>query len=198
MELNWAERWVVNNPSRVLQQRIEIMLLKKAAPLKPGATILEAGCGRGAGARLIFNAFQPATLIASDVDLEMIKRAHRYLPSPFTNKITFSVDNVRRLPYHTEALDAVFVFGVLHHVPDWQGALHEIVRVLKQDGLLLFEEIYPSVYQNFITKHILLHPRENRFRSRDLKQEMERARLSIQKIWEVKKIGILGIARKMR
>jgi ubiquinone/menaquinone biosynthesis C-methylase UbiE len=196
MELNWAERWVVNNPSRILQQRIEMMLLRKAAPLHAGATILEAGCGRGAGARLILDTFQPATLIASDVDVNMIRRARRYLPHYAANRIVFSVDNLRRLPYRSEALDAVFLFGVLHHVPDWQGALSEIVRVLKPDGFLIFEEIYPSVYQNVLTRHILLHPQTNRFRSDDLRKELKKARLSLLKHWEVKKIGILGIARK--
>ena len=57
MKLNWAERWVVNNPTRVFQQHLEIKWLQQMMPLKAGTTVLEVGCGRGAGARLIQKAF---------------------------------------------------------------------------------------------------------------------------------------------
>ena len=59
MKLNWAERWAVNNPLRVLEQAIEIRRLKRMLPLPPGFTALEIGCGRGAGARVILREFRP-------------------------------------------------------------------------------------------------------------------------------------------
>ena len=45
MKLNWAERWVVNNPLRVIQQRMEINWLRSVASLGPGSLGLEIGCG---------------------------------------------------------------------------------------------------------------------------------------------------------
>ena len=104
--------------------------------------------------------------------------------------------DVLRLPYKDEDLDAVFAFGVLHHVPDWQAALGEIARVLKTGGTYFLEEIYPTLYQNFITKHILLHPRENRFLSQDLKEAMKKAHLHLESRLEIEKIGILGVLVK--
>ncbi|MGV8074081.1 MAG: hypothetical protein AB2L11_05960 [Syntrophobacteraceae bacterium] len=59
MKFNWAERWVVNNPSRVFQQGFEIRWMKKVWPLRPDSTVIEIGCGRGAGAGLILDEFQP-------------------------------------------------------------------------------------------------------------------------------------------
>ena len=50
MKLNWAERWVVNNPVRVFEQRMLVQRLKGMRDLEPGAVIVEIGCGRGAGA----------------------------------------------------------------------------------------------------------------------------------------------------
>ena len=196
MKLNWAERWVVNNPSRVLQQRIELAIMKRMVPLPPVATVLEVGCGRGAGAKLIRKVFHPAVLHASDLDIDMIQRAHNYLSAEELSALSFHAADTLHLPYENNSVDAVFMFGVLHHVPEWQTGLSEIVRVIKPDGLLYFEEIYPSLYQNFITKHILLHPRGNRFRSDDLKKAFRAAHLSIQNYWELKKIGIFGVARK--
>ncbi len=196
MKLNWAERWAVNNPLRVIQQRLEMRWLRKNSHLKPGALVLEVGCGRGAGAGLILKEFQPAVLQAMDLDIEMIGKAEDYLSPEQVRRISFYVGDVLRLPYKDGVLDVVFAFGVLHHVPDWQAALGEIARVLKSGGIYFLEEIYPGLYQNFITKHILLHPRENRFLSQDLKEAMKGARLHLESHLEIEKIGILGVLIK--
>jgi len=196
MKLNWAERWAVNNPLRVIQQRLEMRWLRKKSHLKPGAVTLEVGCGRGAGAGLILRKFQPAVLQAMDLDVEMIDKAKDYLSPEERRRLSFYVGDVLRLPYKDGVLDAVFAFGVLHHVPDWQAALGEIARVLKTGGTYFMEEIYPSLYQNFITKHILLHPRENRFLSQDLKKAMKGAQLRLETHLEIEKIGILGVLVK--
>jgi ubiquinone/menaquinone biosynthesis C-methylase UbiE len=196
MKLNWAERWVVDNPLRVSQQRLEIHWLKEKIHLRPGGVVLEVGCGRGAGAGLILREFHPAVLQAMDLDIAMIRKAKDYLSSEQKKGIFLYVGDVLRLPYKDGALDAVFGFGVLHHVPDWRIALFEIARVLKTGGTYILEEIYPSLYQNFITKHILLHPRENRFLSQGLKQALISANLHLENSWELPKVGILGISVK--
>ena len=66
-------------------------------------------------------------------------------------------------------------------------------RGFKPGGVYYREEIYPSRYRNFITKHILLHPRSNRFKSADLKRELEAAGLYLEHLLEFPKIGILGL-----
>ena len=196
MKLNWAERWAVNNPSRPIQQRVEIRWMRKRRPLAPRSAVLEVGCGRGAGAAIIRKEFHPALLLAMDLDLQMIHRGGSYLPEGERKKISFHVADVLRIPARTGSLDAVFGFGVLHHVPDWQSALREIIRVLKPGGVYYLEELYPSLYQNFITKHILLHPPANRFRSADLKRELEAAGLHLEHFLEYSRIGILGVSIK--
>lgn len=197
MKLNWAERWVVNNPSRVIQQRGEIWLLKRMQALPPEAAVLEIGCGRGAGAGLILKQFQPGVLHAMDLDVDMIRRAQKYLRPEQQERICLYTADVMQLPYRDQALDAVFGFGVLHHVPDWQSAVAEIARILKVGGVYFIEELYPYVYQNFITKHILLHPTENRFFSRDLKEVLTACNLKAQHTLEVRLMGILGAFVKM-
>ena len=196
MKLNWAERWAVNNPLRPLQQRFEMAWFKKRAILGPAARVLEVGCGRGAGARLIKQLFRPACVHAMDLDVAMIQKARRYLTPEARQGISFYVGDVCRLPHGDGSMDAVFGFGVLHHIPQWQGALAEIVRVLKTGGIYCFEELYPSLYQNILTRHILLHPAENRFRSGDLKRAMLDAGLEPRGCLEHEKLEIIGIATK--
>lgn len=195
MKLNWAELLVVNNPSRVVQQRLEIGWMKNRMPIC-GGTFLEIGCGRGAGAAIIKRRFSPDVLCAMDLDHLMIKRAFRYLKPAERQKISFYTADALDLPHPDGVFDAVFGFGVLHHVPDWQTALEEIARVLKPGGTYFLEELYPTLYQNFITRHILLHPEHNRFRSGDLRAALDAAGFSVHSCLEMKLIGILAVLVK--
>jgi ubiquinone/menaquinone biosynthesis C-methylase UbiE len=197
MKLNWAERWVVNNPLRVVEQRMELRKLSRMMSLKPGLKVLEIGCGRGAGAGLILDVYRPSLLYATDLDVAMLKKARKYISSDKMEHIALVAADGFRLPFKTDSLDAVFDFGVLHHIPDWRSALGEVARVLKTQGSFFFEELYPALYQNFITKHILLHPGEDRFRSHDLKNGLDAAGLSLYRYEDWKGLGILGVALKV-
>ena len=111
MKLNWAERWVVNNPTRILQQHFEIKWFQKMMPLAPGATILELGCGRGAGAKLIHSTFNPARLHILDLDAGMMVRAGNYLTAKALKQISLYAGDAARLPFRADSMDAVFGFG---------------------------------------------------------------------------------------
>ena len=164
--------------------------------LKPEATIMEIGCGRGAGAKLILKAFRPSLLHALDLDAKMIFKAKKYLSSVPTAPVKLYVGDSINLPFKSCAADAVFGFGFLHHVPDWRQALAEIARVLKGGGIYFMEELYPTLYQNVVTKHILVHPEHDRFNSRELKMVMSEKKLRLTKVMELPHIGILAVAKR--
>ena len=162
----------------------------------PEAKVLEVGCGRGAGACLILKKFRPAALHALDLDRRMIRQALGYLNPEQRRCIFLYVGDVCRLPYRDAALDGVFGFGVLHHLPDWRGGLREIARVLKPGGFYFLEEIYPQFYQNFLAKRLFLHPEHDRFYSHDLRQCLAECGLSLHQCLEQKQLGILAVTKK--
>jgi ubiquinone/menaquinone biosynthesis C-methylase UbiE len=196
MKLNWVERWVVNNPLRVLGQRLEIGRFKKMMPLRPGLVALEIGCGRGAGAGLILEEYGSSWVYAMDLDIRMLKNGKDYLASRKKERISLSAGDACYLPVKTGSMDVVFDFGALHHVVDWRSSLAEIARVLKSGGAFFIEEFYPALYQNFITRRILFHPEEDRFSGPELRQTLTLVGFNLKEAVESKWLGILGVAIK--
>ena len=197
MELNWVERLVVNNPIRIAVQNRIVNWMKSTGVLPQASVILEIGCGRGAGARLLHKRFHPKALHGMDIDLKMLRLAGRYLRHDRENT-HLCLGDAERLPYKDCSFDAVFGFGPLHHLIDWQGALHEISRVLKPAGCYFLEEFYPGSYANFLTKRLLVHPEQNRFYSTDLKSALDTAQIPLHCSVEIKSYGIIGVCVKSR
>lgn len=187
---------MVNNPVRVMIQRLIVRWIGRSVTPNPQAKILEVGCGRGAGACLIMEKFHPALLHALDLDYRMICQALCHLNPEQRRCISLYVGDVVNLPYPDGALDGVFGFGVLHHLQDWRGGLKEIARVLKPGGFYFLEEFYPALYQNFLAKRLFLHPEHDRFYSPDLRQCLEECGLSMHRCLEQKQLGILAVVTK--
>jgi ubiquinone/menaquinone biosynthesis C-methylase UbiE len=195
--LNWAERLVVNNPVRMAMQRMEMCWFMQAMRPPVAPVILEIGCGRGAGARLLMKKMHPFRVDAVDLDPAMVRNARDFLTASERTRIFLGVGDSTHLPFKTAAYDVVFGFGFLHHVPDWQAAVKEVARVLKPGGRYYMEELYPPLYLNGITRRLLVHPTENRFQSVDLKAVLSRAGLLLEASLESRFLGILGVTVRL-
>jgi ubiquinone/menaquinone biosynthesis C-methylase UbiE len=197
MKVNWPERIWVNSPLRLFVQRQETLFFKRARGMKPGAQCLEIGCGRGAAIDLIIRAFRPDRVDASDIDPAMIRlaaRKERLLRG--RGSVLPIVADAQYLPYPDGCMDAVFNYGILHHLEDWGLGIGEIARVLKMGGGFYFEEIYPPLYANFIFRRLVAHPRENRFQGPEYRAALADAGLKLLPGYKESRFGILGVAVK--
>ena len=126
----------------------------------------------------------------------MVQKARAYLDEENKSNIQFCLSDATYLPFGTQKFDAVFGFGFLHHVPLWRESLAEVARILKPGGAYYLVEFYPQLYQNVITKHLLLHPEIDRFKSPDLKQAFQKLNLELAHTFEIKTMGIIGVGVK--
>ena len=177
MILNHLEFLLMNNPIRAAVQRhVEARrFLRMGGPL-PGARALELGCGRGVGAEVILDVFGAAAVDAFDLDPRMVALAQRRLSSRGP-QVRLWVGDAAAITAPDSTYDAVFDFGIIHHVPNWRDVLIEVHRVLKPGGLLYAEEPLEGVLNHPLMHHLFAHPVEDRFNAADFRTALRASRL---------------------
>lgn len=167
MILNRIEYALMNNPVRAaIQRRFEApRLLRMGGPMH-GGRALEIGCGRGVGTRLILDLFHANSVDAFDLDPRMAELARTRL-APQDAKVRLWVGDASAISAPRASYDAVFDFGIIHHIPEWRRALAEVYRVLKPGGLFYAEEVLRPFIVHPVIRRLLEHPQSDRFDSAD-------------------------------
>jgi ubiquinone/menaquinone biosynthesis C-methylase UbiE len=196
MKVNLPERLWVNSPIRRYVQQQEARFFKKSGRLAPGGRCLEIGCGCGVGAHIICQAFAPASIHALDIDPDMLHAAKRKRSTWNNTPLHLLAGDAQELPFPDHCFDAVFNYGIIHHLEDWQKGITEIARVLKDNGVFFFEEIYPPLYANPLFRRILVHPRENRFHGPEFRAALAASGLHLLDGYKESRFAILGTAEK--
>ena len=173
MKLNLAEKLLVNNPVRAIVQRFyEGPLLQKLGGRLDDACVLDVGCGRGVGVQILLEQFGAGQVYGIDLDPQQVRRAQKRFAGTSEGRVVLAVGSVEKLPFPNEYFDAVFDFGMLHHVVDWQAGVAEIGRVLKPSGLFFFEEVTREALNRWVYRTFLDHPTENRFNEAEFLAEL--------------------------
>lgn len=98
--------------------------------LKPGARILEGGCGKG---RFVYSLHSKGY---ETYGLDFAERVIVRLKSLFPN-MHFELGDVRHLPYQDDFFDGYWSLGVIEHFYDgYEAIAREMERVIKPDGYL--------------------------------------------------------------
>jgi len=196
MIVNWPERVWVNSPVRRWVQWREARFFREQRQLAPGSRCLEIGCGCGVGARIIGEVFAPASIDALDIDPAMLLLAAKKQRQRGVGGVRLQAGDAQELPFRDASFDAVFNYGIVHHLEEWQRGILEVARVLKNGGAFYFEEIYPPLYANPLFRHLLAHPTENRFHGPEFRGQLAAAGLDLLPGYKETRFAILGVAVK--
>ena len=159
MRLNYIEFLAMNNPvRRFVQENYELKILQKISSVRDIQTALEIGCGSGNGTKLIKKYFSAKNIVGIDLDERMIRIAERRNTDPGIN---FMVSDASKMDFPDNSFDAIFDFGIIHHIPNWKDCLNELSRVLKPGGELILEDLSKESFTKdigLLYRIISVHP----------------------------------------
>jgi len=99
--------------------------------ITPDAQVLDCGCGRGYGARMLADTAEK--VVAADLDIETVRLASS---GKYFDNITFQTGDATALDFEDNTFDAVTSFETVEHVNP-VPFFKEMQRVLKPGGLLI-------------------------------------------------------------
>jgi len=106
--------------------------------LKDSKNILDVSTGDGLNIELILGALPNAYLVSIDEVknniLEAEKRFHNYIES---KRLKLMLMNLSKFEFPERSFDSVVSFGTLHRVKDIISTLSEIIRVTKENGVII-------------------------------------------------------------
>jgi ubiquinone/menaquinone biosynthesis C-methylase UbiE len=141
MKMTAVEKHFVNSPghARTVADR-GLQLLSRVDPRK-GWRYLDVGCGVGTAAREIA-ATGDLSVTGVDIDPAQIEIACRGAASA---NLQFKVMDASKLEFGDGQFDVVASHMATHHMPDWERAFSEMVRVLRTGGYLIYRDfLFPS------------------------------------------------------
>ena len=175
MTLNSVEKFLMNNPIRsFVQRKKEASIFEKLGGKTVRQKVLEIGCGRGVGTEIIFDRFEAGEVHAFDLDRDMVELAGKRLSRFPPERLTLYVGDAEKIEGDDGAYDAVFDFGIIHHVPAWRNAVKEVERVLKPGGKFYFEEVTKKGLDRWLYRTFLKHPTKDRFTGDEFIGELEK------------------------
>lgn len=200
MLMNRVETALVNSPPRRWLQRFyeTPVLLRFGGRLWPGARALEIGCGSGYGTQLLLERFGAATVDAVELDPAMIGRASRRLAG-YGDRVRLVQGSAADLRAALDDVDghydAVFDFGIIHHIPDWRAAVAEVSRVLAPGGRFYFEEVTSHALARPSYQRLFDHPTEDRFTAQQFLDVLDHHGLAVLgSITRIRGDYLLGVA----
>ncbi len=112
--------------------------------------------GTGWGKMSIYLALHGYSVITGEPDKWSDWESHAEIAG-VRDKIHYQKIDAQHMNFPDESIDAIFLLGSLHHIPDKLKGLKELIRVIKKDGVIvLFDYTNKRIAQ--IKQHTHNHP----------------------------------------
>jgi SAM-dependent methyltransferase len=104
--------------------------------LRPGMRLLDVGCGPGTLTADLAARVAPGEVLAVDTSAEVIAEAEAYAREAGARNLSFQVGDFRSAGHAERSFDVVHAHQVLQHLGDPVGALTEMRRLMRPEGMV--------------------------------------------------------------
>ncbi|MCP2341939.1 methyltransferase domain-containing protein [Actinomadura rupiterrae] len=111
-----------------------------AGHLRPGAALLDVGCGPGTITTEFAARVAPGRVVGVDAAEDVLAQARAHAAERDARNIEFAVADVHDLDFPDDTFDVVHAHQVLQHIADPVRALAEMRRVCKPGGIVASRE----------------------------------------------------------
>jgi ubiquinone/menaquinone biosynthesis C-methylase UbiE len=133
----YDEKWSISYDERCITYAADRFRHAAGEAAWPYERALELGCGTGFFLLNLMQAGVAARGSVTDLSPGMVQAALRNAEHLGLD-VDGRVADAERIPYDDETFDLVVGHAVLHHIPDVELALREVLRVLKPGGRFVF------------------------------------------------------------
>ncbi len=111
--------------------------------LKPGAVILDLGCGTGTMTQWLAEKYPQCKILALDNSAEQIQMAQRRIHKKKINNVEFikiNINHIHQIHKTFKRIDIIYARYFLIHIQNPELILKELVQLLKIKGRIILEE----------------------------------------------------------
>ena len=142
--------------------RRRVIAILDSLDLQDDDQVLDCGCGEGYYTMVISELYPRVRIVALDHDPEILGKAKKWLEKRKNIKFVLAEWNPQKpndLPFPSGKFDKAILSEVIEHLENDFGAVKEMKRILKKDGLLAITvpaANYPFFWDplNFIREHL--------------------------------------------
>jgi ubiquinone/menaquinone biosynthesis C-methylase UbiE len=149
MKMSSIEKRFVNRPSHSTRVATRAERLVRTTNPQRGQQLLDVGCGNGAAAIRLAQTFG---LSVTGVDIDPGQITAATSAAGPRSGVRFLAADATALPFPDGEFDLVYTNKTTHHIPHWEHALEEMVRVLKPGGHLIYSDFVAPLGRRLPTR----------------------------------------------
>ena len=134
-----AEWWSPTSSFSILHRMNEVRVPFFIAHLPTNGSIADLGCGGGLVTEPVGLSGKFHSVQGFDINEASLEKARAHLPA--TSVVTYKLGSIYEIPLPSSSVDGVIVSDVFEHLDDLPKALSEVQRILKPNGVLVFDTI---------------------------------------------------------
>ena len=143
MKMTNIEKRFVNRKKKSEGNIRKLESALKYVDMKKVNTVLELGCGIGFVSHYLAKTYN-WKVYGTDYDDKQIQLANKLQTR--IDHLSFQVEDAAKLSFEDSSMDLVLSQNVFHHIPNWENAIREIVRVLCSGGYLVWLDLtFPGI-----------------------------------------------------